>query len=502
MSRPIDRREFLRHASATIAVIAAPPTRQLFTRLDARLTRAGAAQKIVVVGAGMAGLGAASELVARGHDVTILEARTRPGGRVLTLREPFADGLYAEAGAMQVFDVHARVQRYIQELGLELDPIRAPAVPLASVAHFVGKRIVTKAGESVQWPFALTDEEKSLDAGALYRKYVVPMLQPLNDAEAQDALLSSFGKYDRITFSDYLRAQGASPGAVAILKAGLAGGLGDGADHVSALNLLREAAHRSVRRQSFAIRGGTDRLPRGIAARLADRIHYGTPVLRLEQDANGVRVIAMQGGMRRTFTADRIVCAIPFSVLRRLEVSPAFTREKRTAVEQLQYTSVTRVFVQTRTRFWIDDGVSGNATTDLPVMAIYERTMNQGGARGILESYQAGANARVSMKLSERERLAAALDGMAKAYPRIVEQYEGGASKCWDEDEWSRGAYAWFKPGQMTALLPHIAGAEGRIHFAGEHASSSPGWMEGALESAERVTREIEAAARGVQNDA
>jgi monoamine oxidase len=94
--------------------------------------------------------------------------------------------------------------------------------------------------------------------------------------------------------------------------------------------------------------------------------------------------------------------------------------------------------------------------------------------------------------MSEKERLGQALDGMAKVYPKILDQYEGGASKSWDDDEWSRGAYAWFKPGEMTSLIPHIATPEGRIHFAGEHASTQPGWMEGALESAERVVREIE----------
>jgi monoamine oxidase len=75
------------------------------------------------------------------------------------------------------------------------------------------------------------------------------------------------------------------------------------------------------------------------------------------------------------------------------------------------------------------------------------------------------------------------------------EQFEGGAAKCWDTDEWARGAYAWFKPGEMGSLLPHIARAEGRVHFAGEHASSAPGWMHGALESGNRVAQEINEAA-------
>jgi monoamine oxidase len=136
--------------------------------------------------------------------------------------------------------------------------------------------------------------------------------------------------------------------------------------------------------------------------------------------------------------------------------------------------------------------LSANASTDLPVMGVYERALNQPGTRGILESYMAGPNARKAMAMTDRERLTATLEGMAKVYPSIRQQFEGGVSKCWDEDEWSRGAYAWFEPGQMTTLMPHVARPEGRVHFAGEHASSSPGWIEGALESAERVVREID----------
>lgn len=496
MSRTLDRRTFLRQASVTLAAVAAHPTHELLARSAPRLTPRAAPQRIIIVGAGMAGLGAALELVARGHDVTVLEARARPGGRVFTIREPFADDLYVEAGAMQVFDVHARAQRYIQQFGLTLDPIGPPPKPLASVAHVLGHRVVTQPGESVRWPFAMNADERALDAAGLYRKYVTPLLQALNDAEAQGALLSAFGKHDHTTFTEHLRALGASPSAIAVLKAGLASGLGDGADHVSALNLLREAAHRALRKQSFTIRGGTDRLPKALASRLGDRIRYGAAVTRLEQDANGARAVFTQAGKRATVSADRLVCAIPFSVLRRLDVSPAFGREKRRVVEQLQYTSVTRVFVQTRTRFWIEDGVSGNASTDLSVRGIYERTINQPGTRGILESYQAGAQARATTKLTDADRLGTTVAEMAKVYPRITEQYEGGTSKSWDDDEWSRGAYAWFKPGEMHTLLPHVATSEGRIHFAGDHASSSPGWMEGALESAERVVREIEGASR------
>src|SRR5215510_12301688 len=112
MSGALDRRTFLERASVGLSALAIAP----------RIASARS-QRVLIVGAGMAGLSTGLQLVASGHDITILEARTRPGGRVYTLREPFADGLYAEAGAMQVFDSHTRAQRYIQELGLEIDPI-------------------------------------------------------------------------------------------------------------------------------------------------------------------------------------------------------------------------------------------------------------------------------------------------------------------------------------------------------------------------------------------
>ena len=447
------------------------------------------AQRIIVIGAGMAGLSTAFELSALGHEVTVLEARTRPGGRVFTLRESFADGLYADAGAMQVYDSHIRVQKYITLFGLELDPIRATAP--GSLMHLMGHRIATKAGDPPQWPFPLNDDEKTLTTGGLYAKYITPQLKAVHAADTQGRLLAQYGKYDQMTFADYLRGQGASPAAIKILNLGLPVGLGDGGEHHSALNLLREAAYRSIRTQSFTIRGGTDRLPKALASRLGDRVHYGSPVVRIEQEASGVRVIAMARGSSRTFSADRVICAVPYAVLRTVAFLPALSRDTRAAIEELPNTSVVKVFVQTRTRFWLAEGQSGGASTDLPLTLLSERTINQSGSRGILEAYVAGAAARRLCPLSQEERLRAVTTDLVKLFPAIADQYEAGTSKCWDEDEWSRGAYAWFRPGQMTRFLPTLGKAEGRIHFAGDHTSPMPGWMEGALHSAERVVKEV-----------
>lgn len=481
------RREFLRQS--VLATSFAFPSLNALCFAQDKLERKGAAKKIIVVGAGLAGLSAAYELTQAGHEVTILEARAQPGGRVRTLREPFSDGLYAEAGAMNVFDNHNWTMKYIKLFDLALDPV----VPsnLASLLYLRGHRIEVKQGQSIEWPLDLTPDEKRLGRGGMWEKYVGPALKEMGNPSAPDWPSDSLKKYDRMTFFEFLRKQGASPDAAALLGLGGIGGLGDGAQSVSALNLLRESVHRAIMKKAYKIRGGSDFLPRAFAARMADKIRYGAAVIRIEQDARQVRALYLQAGAHAKLEADYLVCAVPFSVLRHIEISPQFSAEKQKAIEQLLYTSVARIYLQTRRRFWIDEGFSGSATTDLSNMLIYDGASTQPGTRGILETYMTSARARQITAMKQAERVNAAMESAQKVYPGIRQHLETGVSKCWDEDEWARGAYAWFKPGQMTSLMPHVAVPEGRVYFAGEHASSLPGWMQGALESGNQVARDV-----------
>jgi monoamine oxidase len=272
---------------------------------------------------------------------------------------------------------------------------------------------------------------------------------------------------------------------------GLADQLGEGADAVSALDMLREALPRALQKQNHVIRGGSDTLPRALAAKLSDKIRYGRAVVRIEQDKTGVRVLSLpKGGPREDFAGDYAICAIPFSVLRNVEIAPAISHEKRQAIDQLGNTSVVRVFLQTRRRFWLDEGLTGGATTDLS-MSAFDKNFYQPGTRGMLEAYAAGEKARRLGAMNADDRFNFTVNQMQMIHPAIREHLEGGSSICWDDEQWSRGAYAWFRPGEMTTMLPHIATPEGRIHFAGDQTSPAPGWMNGALQSGDRVAREI-----------
>ena len=492
----IGRRDFLRQSAAAAAgLVTARGT------ATSAIWRVGVSpKKIIVIGAGLAGLSAGFELSADGHDVTILEARDRPGGRVQTIREPFSDGLHAEAGAANVFDNHHWTMKYVKLFGLELESPEPSSMAAngASIYYLRGRRLKVKPGAHVDWPLNLTAEEGRLGRRGMWEKYVLPAITELGDPEAAGWPPSELGKLDRMSFCEFLKQCGASPDAIALLRLGFADQLGEGANAVSALDLLREIRHRENSRHHYTIKGGSDLLPKAFAARMAGKIHYSTPVVRIEQDGGGVRVICPRGGARQAFTGDYLICAIPFSVLGRIEVSPPFSPEKRHAIKNVPYTSVARVYLQMKEKFWLKQGLNGAASTDLGIMSLFESIGAQPGPRGILESYRTSARARTIAALPEDERITSTLKEAALVHPSIREYFETGTSKCWDLDDWARGAYAWFRPGQLSTMIPAITRPEGRVYFAGEHASSLPGWMHGALESGNRAAHEINTAPASV----
>jgi monoamine oxidase len=267
----------------------------------------------------------------------------------------------------------------------------------------------------------------------------------------------------------------------------------DGMDATAALYVLRDAVLNPETDAILKLKGGMDLLPRAFAARLSDKIVYGARVAALTQSAGGVEVVYERAGRTEKLAGDHAICTVPFSVLDRIEFTPQLSAGKRRAVTELGYSGSTRIFLQCRRRFWIEEKLSGFAATDLPIMFLFDSTSESQGERGMLEAYISGPKAHEMKLFSEDERIALALAHVEKIHPRVREFYEGGASKVWEDDPWAGGAYSYYKPGTFRALHPHVATAEGRIYFAGEHASPWPHWMQGALYSGNLAAREINA---------
>ena len=481
----------MKKSVAAAVTLSATPL-PILTLAQATLERRGPAKRVIVIGAGLAGLSAAYELTRAGHDVTVLEARTRPGGRVLTLRDPFPDGLYAEAGATRIPNHHHFTLKYVELFGLTLDPFQPPDVP--SVYYVRGKRIRVTPGQQVEWPYDLTAEERALGLTGMRDKYVSSALSELGDVTDPNwPPPEVLAKYDQMNRSEFWRGRGASSEAVALLSLG---GIDDRLETWAALFMLRYRALEQKLKQYYKIRGGTDLLPRAFASRLSEKIHYATPVVQIEHHARGVTARFLQAGSFHALTADYLICAIPFSVQKNIEVTPAFSVAKQRAIDELPYLSVSKIFLQAKRRFWVDKRESGFVTTDLPISQVWDMTYGQLGTRGVLQAFPLSLHSRRVTGMTESERISFGLDQVETIYPGMREHFEGGVTKCWDEDEWARGAFSYYKPGQFSALLPHVARPEGRVHFAGEHTSVwIGGWMQGALESGNRVAQEVKEAA-------
>jgi len=393
---------------------------------------------------------------------------------------------YAEAGAQFVPDSHRLTMKYIKLFNLPLT--QAEPSSQASVYHMRGKGVLVNEGIATDWPLELTPEEKRLGLTGMMRKYIDPVLKEMGDAAAADWPLQEHEKYDKLTMSEFLRMRGASPGAVELFRMGYLEINGDGIDSYSALSGLRDLllGHGE---KDYKIKGGSDLLPKALASELADKILYGTPVVKIEHNEKNVRVTFLRAGSHQAVTADHLICAVPFPTLKKIEVSSRFPPDKQKAIEQLQYTSVTRVYLQVGRKFWQDERLSGEAHIDDPRMDL--SPLGIPGERDIYECFITGPQAREVMSMRETKRLTYVLEQAQKVLPGLRENFEGGASKSWDEDEWAKGAWAWYKPGEMASLLPQSSRAEGRVHFAGEHTSAWPGWMQGAFESGNRVAKEI-----------
>ena len=405
MKLKILRRDFLKQG-AFVAAAVAVPARVGMAWLNAQsgLSQTSTPRKVVILGGGLAGLSAGYELTRAGHDVKILEAQERPGGRVLTLRT-FEEGQYGDAGAARIPDNHEWTLRYVKEFNLRLLPFYPDAGVFAKIRR--GRR------EEVGWE------------------------------EFADAVENTIG-----------------------IELGESG-------------------------RWHKIEGGNDHLPRAFAEKLAGKVVYGAVVSKVEQDAKGARVTFKRAGTAETLAADYVVCAIPFAVLGRVEFAPRLSERKTRVRDELTYELAARAFMQTRERFWERARWNGFAVADLPA-EFWPSTFGQPGRRGVLQAYVRHHTATNWAKKNEAERLDAALTLTEQAVPGVRASYERGAVKCWGEDQWA--GCAWTHP--SGPQLVAVNAPEGRIHFAGEHASVYASWMNGALESGNRAARAVDEAAR------
>ena len=453
--------------------------------------RQGKPHRVIVVGAGMAGLVAADELLRAGHDPLVLEARQRVGGRVYTMREPFAPGLYAEAGAMRIPKAHKLTLACLEKVGLAVKPFTMHN-PKAW-CHLFGRKM--RLHEFEERPellgTELAEQDRGLTSGRRWQSLLQPFAQRI-ESEGDRAWSAIVAQYDGYSTREFLEERGWSESAIELF--GLVWNQ-EALMNSCFLELLREEVGNYYT-DMVRVDGGSDQLPNAYLPALRTRIRFGARMTAIDQSDRDVTVHFETAAGRSSVTGDYAIVTVPFPVLRHIEALKPFSHAKRRAIRQLRYDASAKIFFQCRRRFWEeDDGIyGGGSVTDLPIRNVYYPEGGRATGRGVLlASYTWSEDAQRWGSLAPGDRIEQAIEDVAQLHPQILEEFEVGASWMWHDDPYAGGAFALFEPSQQGLLHEHIVAPEGRIHFAGEHASLAHAWIQGAIESGLRAAREIHA---------
>ncbi len=462
--------------------------------------------KVLILGAGIAGVTAAYELRQAGYDVRILEYNTRPGGRSWTIRggddytelggavqhARFADGEYFNPGPWRIPYHHRAVLSYAHRFDVALEPfvqVNYNAFVHATDA-FDGKPQRYRHLQA-DWQGHVAELlAKATSQGALDDAVTSEDRQKLLEGLRDWGALDNGFRYATGTRSSDHRGYAVDPGGGLMPDAEPSrpidlGHLLDGRVW-SAIGAGQEYEFQSA---IFQPTGGMDMIAKAIARPVADAIRYGARVTRIAQDERGVTVTYADlaaGGTLRSETADWCVCTIPLSILGQLDVQVGAAM--RAAIDAVPYEASIKIGLQFRRRFWEqDDAIYGGISyTDQPNERISYPSHGYGrrGPSVLLGAYTFGPNAYAFTAMSPAERIEAALAMGSKIHPQYRAEFDHGVSVGWHRVPFTMGCFGGWSDAARRDHYRNLCAIDGRIVLAGEHASNLPAWQEGAVLSA------------------
>jgi monoamine oxidase len=469
------------------------------------LTGGSKGKKIVILGAGLAGMTAAYELEKAGYQVQVIEARSFAGGRCQTARKGFKhtdlagysqtcdfdEGLYINHGPWRIPYHHRSTLHYTKLFNVPLESFVNDND--ASYVYF----------EKGSGPLAGKPVRKG-EIAADARGYAAELLAKCASKGNLDAPLSA---EDRAKFIDYVVHEGRLSAKDMTYKgtegrgfavhpgAGLDPGPGKPSVPYALNDVLDSGAWKVLssvtefeqQRTMLQPVGGMDHIAKGFEREVGRLIRYNTKVEKISQGAKGVSVAVRDGaGKASVIEADYCICTIPLSVLRSIDIqaSAGF----KNAMADVAYAPVNKIGLQMKRRFWEEDHFiyGGHIYTDMPgIGSISLPSTGWQSQKGVLLGYYAfGSEAARISALPPNERAAFAVAAGQKVFPEYQESFETAFSFSWHLAENNLGGWAeWSDEGRANAY-PVLVKGDGRIYLAGEHMSYLGGWQAGAIESA------------------
>jgi len=484
VNRTLTRRHFVGAAAGMAAAAALPRT------AAAKRRRRRLKADVCVVGAGLAGLVTARELVRAGRDVVVLEARDRVGGRILNHR--IAPGVVTEIGAEFTGPTQDRIQALAAEVGVDLFP-----------TYNEGNDVLIVEGRRSLYPAAtgVSDDPDFLAA--------IAAIGPLDEMAAEVPVAAPWkapraSEWDAQTLAHFRDQQVTTPGGRQLFDVAARAVWGRDPEELSLLfALFYVAAAGSPSTPGSFVRlfttagggqesrfvGGSQLVPIRVARRLGRRVVLEAPVRRIES----------RGSDRVTVTADgvevdarRVVVAVPPVLAARIDFSPVLPSAKRRLLRSLAPGTTLKLQVTYDRPWWRDLGLSGqgNSTID-PVNATFDNTPPQ-GAPGILFGFVVGGGA-AGLPTSAAGREAALIDNLVTLFGDEARNVTGFVQGDWTRDPWTRGCpVGTFGRNRLATLGPQLRKPVGLVHFAGTETSTFWfGFMDGAVRSGERAAREV-----------
>lgn len=439
------RRDFLRVIGAAAVGAAAAPA--VLTQRKPKTC--------VIIGAGLAGLSAAFKLKTAGWEVTVLDGRNRVGGRVFS--HTFKDTeLVCELGAEWVGESHERLHAMCTDFKIPLQK------------HQFSDSLMQngKVSPPGRWGFS-EPAKKAFDAMiAGYEK--LTLLQKTN--------------LDKVDWWTHLENIGFNREDLIIRDLMDSTDFGESIRNVSAFAALAEYAESSPHNEmDYKIVGGNSKLVQELASRV------GIENIKLEKRVTEIvqrrGVVTVAAGTADLFVADACICTAPIPSLRKIKFDPPLPPLQAAAAEKLSYARIIKNSVLFDERFWKAEDFS--MVTDTTSHYYFHSTQNQPGKQGILTAYAIGDKADVLASQDDARRqaiVARDLIDYSWAAPNLS---RGIASYAWQRDEFTKGAYALYGPGEWFGLRPVLARPHLKVLFAGEHIADWQGFMEGAIESGE-----------------
>jgi len=471
MNNPVTRREFLQLTlAASAGALLGGPT---LAAAEPPPRAKSAPRRVIVVGGGLAGLACAHELADAGIDVTLLEARDRIGGRVLSFRD-FVPGKTVEGGGEFIGRNHPTWFAFARKFGLEL---------FESAIERDADRPVILGGRRIEAKQvrALFDEIEIVNQHMTAAAAGIDADEPWKSPNA--------AALDQRNVADWLRTVPVSPPGRALFASQLTADNGVALERQSYLANLAIVKGGGLEKfwtdtETHRCRGGNHQLAEKLAAALGARVRLRSPVAEIRISAARANVRCANGD---TLAADDIVLAVPPTTWQRIRFDPPLPAALRPQMApSLKFLSALDA------RFWEQENLGPDAASDGMVPETWDATQGQDGAGAALAAYSSGPAAELCQKRFAESGAAAYRAELEKFFPDYAAHVKGWRFMNWPADPWTLTGFSFPAPGEVTTLGPTLRAGLGRLHFAGEHTCYRfIGYMEGALSSGVFVAKRI-----------